>query len=265
MCALYLLIDSVVSDLKAATLSYLTMLLRLAEDAACREQLESAGAVPALKLAMAWPHVQWPAKRSLHLLGHAEMEYQPFVRYSKALLATLLSQQGVPPAAFASRGIDAHLLLSLADEYMQGAMALDEVTVMKVRRIQRAHQMFNAMDSQDGKVDGCVRQLDVDLYLKNMANQRPPAASEIASRVFQELQVPNTEPICFMQFVHAYPWLSLELEAFMPMPQQTGSGGAGSGVPPTRASNGYKRQRLGENSANVAGTGAGVVGAIELE
>ncbi|MEW5310637.1 MAG: hypothetical protein WDW38_002416 [Sanguina aurantia] len=173
--------------------------------------------------------------------------------------------QGVPPAAFASRGIDAHLLLSLADEYMQGPMALDEVTVMKVRRIQRAHQMFNAMDSQDGKVDGCVRQLDADLYLKNMANQRPPAASEIASRVFQELQVPNTEPICFMQFVHAYPWLSLELEAFMPMPQQTGSGGAGSAVPPTRASNGYKRQRLGENSANVAGTGAGVNGAIELE
>lgn len=56
--ALYLLIDSVVADLKAATLSYLTMLLRLAEDPASKEQLETAGAVAALKMAVAWPHVQ---------------------------------------------------------------------------------------------------------------------------------------------------------------------------------------------------------------
>lgn len=75
-------------------------------------------------------------------------------------------------------------------------------------------------------------------------------------------QVSNSEPICFMQFVRAYPWLSLELEAFMPMQQLAGNGVGG----PIRASNGTKRQRLGENSSNSSGIpGAGVTGAIELE
>lgn len=65
-------------------------------------------------------------------------------------------------------------------------------------------------------------------YLQHHGNLRAVSAEDLAARVWREQGVAADEPVCFAQFVNAYPWLSTELDAFqttstVPGPSNTGA------------------------------------------
>lgn len=82
------------------------------------------------------------------------------------------------------------------------------------------------------------------------------------------------EPLCFLHFIRAYPWLDAELDAFVPRgrsgsnPPQGGNGAAASGAAGSgaEAAGGFaaranKRQRLGPGGS----PGPGAVQQVVIE
>ncbi|KAG2501083.1 hypothetical protein HYH03_000901 [Edaphochlamys debaryana] len=252
--------ERVASDLQDATSALLTQLLEAAQQPAAKQALVAAGAAAAVRPLLPWRAVQYPSKRLLHLLGELEPEYQPFVRYGCGpLLAALLAGQGVDPGPLLAKKVDAHILLSLEDEALRGSLGLDEVAVLKVARIRSAHALFCALDAADGRMDGCVAAGDVEAFLGDTAAMRPGAAADLRERLFRELQVLPGEPVCFLQFVSAFPWFDGELRAVLPPNAPLQLGAPGPGGAPDYSARSAKRQRLhGGGAGPGVGVGAGV-------
>ncbi|KAG2428630.1 hypothetical protein HYH02_014331 [Chlamydomonas schloesseri] len=187
----YLSSERVVGDLRLAAAALLQVLVAVAaaEAGGGSQRLREWEVPEAARRLLAWRHVQYPAKRLLHLLGDMEAEYVPFVRYGGgALLAALLAGQGIDPAPLLGAGVDAHLLLRLEPDWLRRTAGLDEVAVLKIGRIRSAHELFTAMDRQDGRIDGCVSGGDVEAHLVAEASMRPAAAADVRERLFRELQ-----------------------------------------------------------------------------
>lgn len=214
-CTAYLNSQAVHDSLESAVLALVQQLCCWAEQpAACQQLRGSSGLLAALRHILAWPHVAWHAKQCLHLLGLLDSEYVPFVRYSPELLAQVLAQQGIAPAALLARGVDAHLLLSaINDHYMRYTLHLDDVAILKVKRLQAAHALFAAIDGVDGRIDGRVSRQQLVSHLTGVSGLRPAAAEDVARRVYEELGAGDGEPLCFKQLAVVYPWLSSELDA----------------------------------------------------
>ncbi|KAG2501084.1 hypothetical protein HYH03_000902 [Edaphochlamys debaryana] len=136
---------------------------------------------------------------------------------------------------------------------------LDEVAVLKVARIRSAHALFCALDAADGRMDGCVAAGDVEAFLGDTAAMRPGAAADLRERLFRELQVLPGEPVCFLQFVSAFPWFDGELRAVLPPNAPLQLGAPGPGGAPDYSARSAKRQRLhGGGAGPGVGVGAGV-------
>ena len=68
-------------------------------------------------------------------------------------------------------------------------LALPECVRVQIGRIRAAHELFTALDRQDGRIDGCVWAADLEAYLTAAACMRPEAAADVRERLFCELQV----------------------------------------------------------------------------